>query len=151
MYSKIIHPTDLSEASVPALKAAHGLAKCLGADLLICYIAHPPLVASGETLTDPTTDQTRNIAEELSALQPSDPGVRRDVRILLTEEKTSVKTMLQFLENMEGELLVLGMHERGGIKGWLSPSITEEVVRRASCPVLVVKQETKEEQQKQQG
>jgi hypothetical protein len=39
------------------------------------------------------------------------------------------------------DLLVLGMHKRSGVAGWFGPTITEEVVRRAKCNVLVVKQQ----------
>ena len=37
-----------------------------------------------------------------------------------------VSTMLKFLEEMNGELLVMGMHKRSGIGGWLGSSISEE-------------------------
>lgn len=139
MFSTIAHPTDLSEESIPALRTAHDLAKKLDARLLICYIAHSPLVASGETLTDPKTNVTRNIVAEVESHQPSDPAVQREVRIVVTEQSTRVKTLLRFLEEMQCDLLVLGMHQRAGVAGWLGSSITEEVVRRAECAVMVVK------------
>ena len=139
MYSTIVHPTDLSAESIPALKAAQDLAKSLGARLLVCFIAHPPLVASGETLTDPNTGEARDVAAELESHQPNDPTVARELRIVVTEQSTRVKTLLGFLEEMDCELLVLGMHKRPGVAGWLGASITEEVVRRAACAVMVVK------------
>ena len=86
MYSTIVHPTDLSEESIPALKTAHDLAKQFGAKLIVYFVAHPPLIASGDTLTDPKTNESRNIAEEVEAFQPSDPAVQRDVRIVITEQ-----------------------------------------------------------------
>lgn len=139
MFSTIVHPTDLSEESIPALKTAHDLAKKLDARLLVCYVARSPLVASGETLTDPKTNETRNIAAEVESHQPSDAAVQREVRIVVAEQSTRVKTLLRFLEEMQCDLLVLGMHKRAGVAGWLGSSITEEVVRRAESPVMVVK------------
>ena len=139
MFSKIVHPTDFSEESLPALKAAHDLAGELNAKLQVCYLAHPPLVASGDTLTDPNTNESRNIAAELEAHQPSNPNVNRELRLVVTEESTRVKTLLGFLQELGCDLLVLGMHKRPGVAGWLGSSITEEVVRRAECAVLVVK------------
>ena len=139
MFSTIVHPTDFSDASGPALATAQKLAKTLGARLIVCFVAHPPLVATGNRLTDPKTNESRDIAEQLESLQPDDPAVKRELRIVITEQSTRVKTLLGFLEEMECDLLLLGMHKRAGIAGWFSHSITEEVVRLAKCPVLVVK------------
>ena len=139
MFSTILHPTDLSEASIPALQTAHELAENLGSKLIVCFIAPSPMIASGDTLTDPKTSESRNIAEELDSHLSSGTSVERELRIIITEPSTHVKTMLRFLEEMDCKLLVMGMHNRAGIAGWIRPSITEEVVRRAKCPVMVVK------------
>ena len=114
--------------------------KQLKSKLLVCFIAHTPLVSSGNTITDPQSNETRNIAEELETYQSSDAGVERELRIVVTDKNTRVKTLLTFLEEMDCDLLVMGMHKRPGVAGWLGHSITEEVVRRAGCAVLVVKQ-----------
>ena len=139
MFSTIVHPTDFSEASVSALSTAQELARSLRAKLVVCFVAHPPLVASGSRLTDPRNNESRDIAAELESLEPDDAAVPRELRIVITEESTKVKTLLGFLEEMDGDLLVLGMHKRAGIASWFSPSITGEVVRLAKSPVLVVK------------
>ena len=47
--------------------------------------------------------------------------------------------MLKALPPLDAELLVVGMHKKPGLAGFLGGSITEEVVREAGCPVLVVK------------
>ena len=140
MFKLIIHPTDLSEASIPALQSAHELAKKLGSKLLVCFVARSPMVAQGDSLTDPETNETRDIAAELESYQARDPNVEIELRLIVTEKSTPVKTLLSFLEDMDCDLLVLGMHKRAGIAGWLGQSITEEVVRRAGCAVMVVKQ-----------
>ena len=140
MFSTIIHPTDLSEASIPALQTAHDLAKNLNSKLIVCYIANTPLVASGSSLTDPQTNETRDIAAELESYQSADPSLDRELRLLVTDKTASVKSVLKFLEEMSCDLLVIGFHKRTGVAGWLGHSVTEEVVRRAGCAVLVVKQ-----------
>lgn len=140
MFSKIVHPTDLSPASIPALQTAHELARKLNSKLLVCFIAQSPLVTVGTELTDPATNESRDIAKELEEYESSDPDIDRELRIVVTEKSTRVKTLLSFLEEMKCDLLVMGMHKRAGVVGWLGPSITEEVVRRAGCAVLVVKQ-----------
>ena len=141
MFSTIIHPTDLTEACVSAQRAAHRLAKSLGAKLLVCYIAHPPLVASANQLTDPETNETRDILQEVQAVQPPDPAVDCEVKIVMADRSASAKSLLGILEKIGCDLIVLGMHKRAGVAGWLGGSITEEVVRQANCAVLVVKQQ----------
>lgn len=146
MYQKILHPTDLSDASIPALQTAHQLAKELKSKLLVCFVARSPTVASGDTLTDPETQKTRDIAAELDSHQAADPEIETELRIIIADKSTRVKKMLHLLEEMNCDLLVMGMHKHTGVAGWLGHSITEEVVRRAGCPVLVVKQHAYEYQ-----
>ena len=139
MYSTIVHPTDLSDASIPALKTAHQLAVTFGSKLLVCYIAHPPMIVSGTKLTDPKTNESRDIPAEVQAIQPFDPKVHGEVRIITIDDSSSIKPLLAVLESMQGELLVVGMHKKKGIGGWFYKSTTEEVVSEAHSDVLVVK------------
>ena len=144
MFSTILHPTDLSDACVPALKTAHDLAKTLGAKLIVCYIAHPPLIASGNQLTNPESKETRNVLDEIQALQPLDSTLTSEVKIVMIDRSASAKAVLEVLEQVGCDLIVLGMHKRSGVASWLGGSITEDVVRRANCAVLVVKQHDSE-------
>lgn len=139
MFSTIIHPTDFSPATIPALKTAQSLAKTLQAKMVVFFIANPPQVASGNTLTNPDTHEKRDIASELEELLPCEPGVDRELRIVVAETSAGVKRILTYLEETEGDLVVLGMHKRSGVAGWFGPTITEEVVRKAAADVLVVK------------
>ena len=140
MFPTILHPTDLSDASTPALKAAHELAKSLGSKLLICYLAHPPLIASGSQLTNPETNEVQDLDKTVNSLQPIDPTVNCEVKVVLTEQSTAPKKILALLEQLGCDLIVLGMHKHDGLMGWLRGSVTEDVVRQANCAVLVVKQ-----------
>ena len=139
MYSNIIHLTDLSKAALPALEAAQELAKRLGSRLHICFVAHPPLVTSGETLVDPKTGETRDIPAELEAALNRDPAVERELHLLLVERSAGIRQMLKTLPPLDAGLLVVGMHKKPGLAGFLGGRITEEVVREAGWPVLVVK------------
>lgn len=141
MYSRIVHPTDFSTESLPALRAAHNLAEKIGAELTVCFFASPPVAAQTDTITNPETGETRDIAVELEALEPTRPKLSRDLKILITEKSTSLKRLVGFLEDMGADLLVMGMHRRTGIAGWFGHSYTEDVIRNAKCAVLVVKQD----------
>ena len=140
MFQTIIHPTNLSDESIPALQTAHDLALVHGSKLIVCYISQPPKVASGTTLTDPETNEVHDVAAEVQSQLPDDSEVNLETRIFIADKSTSVKKLLGFIEEMNGDLLVIGMHHRTGLASWFSSSITEDVVRHANCPVLVAKQ-----------
>jgi len=50
------------------------------------------------------------------------------------------KQILQVAIDVQADLLVVGTHGRGGVKRLLLGSVAETVVRKASCPVLVVRE-----------
>ncbi len=48
--------------------------------------------------------------------------------------------IVDYAEKNDVDLIVMGTHGRGGLeKMWLG-SVTEKVLRKAHCPVLVVRQ-----------
>jgi nucleotide-binding universal stress UspA family protein len=47
--------------------------------------------------------------------------------------------ILEFVEENDTDLLVLGSHGRSGIRRLLMGSVAEQVIRNASCPVFTVK------------
>jgi nucleotide-binding universal stress UspA family protein len=53
------------------------------------------------------------------------------------------KEILQFAGEEAVDLIVMGSHGRTGISRLLMGSVAEAVMRKAPCPVLIVKQPTK--------
>ncbi|HEX8789822.1 MAG TPA: universal stress protein [Polyangiaceae bacterium] len=50
------------------------------------------------------------------------------------------KQVLQVAIDVQADLLIVGTHGRGGVKRMLLGSVAETVARKASCPVLVVRE-----------
>ena len=134
--SKILVPTDFSEGSETALEWATVLARDTGATLLLVHVEAVPLLPPGADFThlDPPTAE---LAEQLERIVLADPDVPV-VRRLLAGEPASV--ILRTAENENVDLIVMGTHGRRGITRLLMGSVAEEVVRKASCPVVTVKQ-----------
>jgi nucleotide-binding universal stress UspA family protein len=65
----------------------------------------------------------------------SAPGVSMDATIC--EGDTTIEILNQATA-MKAELLVMGTHGRSGFERFLLGSVTEKVLRKASCPVLTV-------------
>jgi len=135
----ILHPTDFSERSGHAFRFACLLARDLGAHLIVLHVMPPEAIAlQGEFMTYvPPSDKYREeLSEKLHWLGAEDPAV--EVEHLL-EEGDPAAVILRVVETTPCDLIVMGTHGRTGLSRVLMGSVAEEVVRRASCPVLTLK------------
>ena len=140
-FTKVLCPTDLSEASRPSLAYAAAVARRYGAELTVLH-AVPPfgtfVVQSGgagwsmPVVLPPIDDLTAAVrAFALDALA----GLDADV-VVQTGDPSRVIVDEAVAKN--ADLIVLGTHGRGGFDRLLSGSVAEKVLRRASCPVLAI-------------
>jgi nucleotide-binding universal stress UspA family protein len=74
--------------------------------------------------------QVQEFAEKLRAR-----GI--DTQALLIQGST-VETILERAEKLDADLIVLGSHGHGALYRALLGSISEGVVRKSACPVLIV-------------
>ncbi len=51
----------------------------------------------------------------------------------------AAKEVLRVARGLGADLIVVGTHGRGGVKRWVLGSVAEEVLRKAGCPVLVMR------------
>jgi nucleotide-binding universal stress UspA family protein len=138
---RILCPTDFSEFSTAAVTYAAALAATYGATLKLVHVATPfPIVAPysnlpGNTrLYDVHRDQA---AEGLAAAAPRllSEGVSVDTEL---REGHVVREILAAADGFGADLLVLGTHGRGGFERLVLGSVTEKVLRQATCAVLTV-------------
>ena len=84
---------------------------------------------------------TKHISESLANL---DPG--GEVTLLVhVRIGDPVKSILEMATEVGASLIVLGSHGRTGVKRVLLGSLSERVVREAECPVLVTRDRTYED------
>jgi universal stress protein A len=134
----ILHPTDFSENSRYAFQTACALARESDATLLVLHIMLPSVSPIQEA---PLPDPLRSVElqESLPTLpwpQASDPRVRVDHRLA---EGEPAEEILRLTRTLGCDLIVMGTHGRTGLGRFLTGSVAEEVLRKADCPVLVVK------------
>lgn len=140
---KILFPSDFSTKGDEALQYAVALARQNGALLLIAHVEEPPM-AYGEGsfyygLPEPDMDAVQSM---LLKIVPRDPAVAYEHRLV----KGEVANEIVALAKREGvDLIVMSSHGRTGLGRLLMGSVAECVMRRAECPVLVVKPMTKVE------
>ena len=135
---KILHPTDFSESSRYAFQTACALARDNHAPLLVLHVMIPSV---SPVLQQPPPDpfQSAESQQSLAPLpwpQPSDPQIRVEHRVA---EGDPADEILRLTEALRCDLIVMGTHGRTGLGRFLTGSVAEEVLRKASCPVLVVK------------
>jgi nucleotide-binding universal stress UspA family protein len=135
----ILHPTDFSENSDYAFRLACALARDYGARLLVLHVATPPPVvgyAEGIMIPEPA-ESHELIRQRLQQLRASEPEIEVEHRLVEGDGATEI---LQTARDTKCDLIVIGTHGRTGLIRLLMGSVAEQVVRRAACPVMTVRQ-----------
>jgi nucleotide-binding universal stress UspA family protein len=142
---KILVPTDFSAHADEAFRVAHMLAGTTGAEVVVFHIASPPAVVTegGTLLADPARGEPANLWDRFQHVRSLDPQVRVTHQVIVAD-RPSASHILDILDRLGCDLIVMGTHGRSWLKHRLFGSVTEEVVRRARCPVMVVKALAKE-------
>jgi len=136
----ILHPTDYDEPSNLALRYAVELAHDYKADLIVLHSVAtlgPEKLTYGEAISGKQPEAFRQrLWEEIHQIRSPDPEVT--LEYVLSEEDP-VSAIVHLANQRNCDLIVLGSHGKHGWKRLVEGSTAELVVRRASCPVLVIK------------
>lgn len=135
--STILHPTDFSPPSQHAFTVACSLARDYGSHLIVLHVAELPLSAPGGAMIHPPPGGIREaIREQLHAVKAPDDKVR--IEHVLSEGNPAAE-ILRVAQESQCGLIVMGIHGRTGLARLLMGSVAEQIVRKATCPVLIVK------------
>jgi nucleotide-binding universal stress UspA family protein len=137
---KILVPTDFSAHADEGFRVAQALARATGAEVILFHIARPPavIVEGGPVLSEPANGEGANLWDRFHGALPADPGVRVGHEVIVSD-RPGADHILGILDRLGCDLIVMGTHGHSWLRQRLFGSVTEEVVRRARCPVLVVK------------
>ncbi|MGP0068773.1 MAG: universal stress protein [Isosphaeraceae bacterium] len=140
IFRKILVPTDFSSHAGEAFRVAHDLAKATGATVVVFHVSRPPAVVSDgdRLLSAPVRAETKDVWEEVRKIQAKDPAVHVEHEVIVAD-RPDAEHILRILEERGCDLIVMGTHGRTWLKHLLCGSVAEDVVRRAQCPVMVVK------------
>jgi nucleotide-binding universal stress UspA family protein len=128
----ILFPTDQSECSHLAFRAASALASDLRARLIILEVVPLPVSIYGP----PSESYLERMRMALDLLQVDDPNVRVERRVA---EGGPAAAILCAAKELDCDLIVMASHGRTGVKRLAVGSVAETVIRRSPCPVLVIK------------
>ena len=139
---RILVPIDFSEHANAAVEYATSLARATKATLLIVHV-EPARDWIGDEEVYSSADEYDEfvIHTMLESVRPTDHRVPWEHRLL---RGSPADEILKLAERLNVELIVMGTHGRTGLARVLMGSVAEAVLRRASCPVLTVKQPSRE-------
>ena len=134
---RVLLATDPTAASEVATDWAFAIAERNGADLLVVSVIDPRELRKESQRTGLRWDQVRDLrqaaAQELVARgRPTGLSVS-----FLVWTGDPGESIVSAAEAEAADLVVVGTHGRGTIGRLLLGSVSEHVVRHASCPVLV--------------
>lgn len=123
---KICVPTDFSDASDRAVTYAAALARGFGASLYLIHVLkdHTEYHAARTSLARVAATRGNNVGSIATEVRMGDPadGIRDAAR------------------HCGADLIVMATHGRTGLSHAISGSVTEDVIRTACCPVLVLRE-----------
>jgi len=142
---KIICPTDFSEPSYEGLKAAGELAEHFQAELLLLNVISPVPIMSGAAAPTgfhlPTVMREIQAAAEKSIQDVKSEKIPKSVKTRsFVVEGRPADEIVMLADNENADMIVIATHGESGWKKFLFGSVTEKVVRTASCAVLTIRQ-----------
>ena len=140
---KILVPTDFSDYSMHALQ--YGLSFCreFTAELILLHVIEDPFYPSnGATFGFNIEEFFRQMEEESSKrmLEMVPPEIEKEMPVeRIAIRGTPFLEIIRLAKEQAADMIVLSTHGRSGLAHVLMGSVTEKVVRKAPCPVLVVR------------
>ena len=144
---KILYPTDFSVAGQAALEYATSLARDNNAEILIVHAMATIEPVAPLGVVPISVEPVPDAQEKLDKIVPFDSKVRFQRRLIYGKPD---QLIVQCAEDENVDLIVMGTHGSSGLTRLLMGSVAEAVVRRSVCPVLTIKQPSKELQESNQ-
>ncbi|SDC25313.1 universal stress protein [Natrinema hispanicum] len=139
-YDEILVPTDGSDAAGTAVDHGLELARAADARVHAVTVLDTGDMAASPTLSPPTEvmkeleTERQNATDEI-ATRAREDGLAATSTVL---EGRPGDELLEYIDDHEIDLVVMGTHGRSGIDRLLLGSTTERLLRHASAPVLAV-------------
>jgi len=140
MYDAILVPIDGSEGVKRAAEHAAAIAERFGSTVHVLYVADTTsidvsaqsldLKTVREAMREKGREATASVAELVER-----SGVTATTAV---ESGPTPKTILEYADDHDVDLVVMGTHGSKGLERWLVGSVAERVVRNAEMPVMTV-------------
>ena len=142
-FARVLCPIDFSEPSIRALEYALSIADDPSALLVLLYVREKviyPFLPLKRTFDDQTLD--RAMAKQLEKLLPANVHEFCTPQVLIRHGRPHEEIRGQ-AQDMAADVIVVGVHGRSLLERFVFGSVTSQLVRSASCPVLTVRETTR--------
>ncbi|MEO7436423.1 MAG: universal stress protein [Candidatus Binatia bacterium] len=146
-FTRILVTTDFSETGDRAIGHAFRMAADHGAEVLLCHVLEAivtpnPLYAHYylSTMFDPKMREQAETSAREALLQRVPPGdLARVAHRTLVVHGQPVEEIDRNAREQQVDLIVISAHGHTGLRHLLLGSVVERVIRRAPCPVFIVR------------
>lgn len=142
MYDQILVPTDGSDGSEIAFEQALGLARTYSATVHLLYVVDP--IAVGSVPLEMLEQELRQRGEVVVEQMAERAESQEVTAITELRSGKPAKEILEYVDENDIHLVVMGTHGRTGLDRYLIGSVTEKVVRLSDKPVLTVRKPTED-------
>ncbi|UCD12914.1 MAG: universal stress protein [Thermoplasmatales archaeon] len=137
--NRVVIPVDKSDASKIAVEEGSHIAKLLGVDVSIIFIDDSQQFIASAALEDKLRKEHISSLEEF----------KKTVESRALEATTEVIVGLTPAEEIikyakENDLIVMASHSKKGMDRFILGSVSEEVVSRVNCHVMILKPQLNE-------
>jgi len=136
--TRVLCPVDFSDFSRHALDCAITIARWYHSTVTALHVLPATAPYAGLETSPPipwTSEELEQMRLQVTRFVEQDG--ERGVEAMVVEGGPA-REILREAERMPADLLVMGTHGRSGFERFLLGSVTENVLRHASCPVLTV-------------
>lgn len=134
---EILVPVDFSECTEKALAYAVPLAQQFNATLTLLHVVEPTFMPASEMGVVVELEGTDDAAKRLEQLRRRIAGPVRCRTVV--KSGVAESEIIGVARESDCDLIILSTHGRSGMERLLLGSTMEKVVRRAGCPILVVR------------
>ncbi len=139
---KILVAVDLSEVTEKIVKEAEKIAQALSAKVWLLHVAEPDPDFVGykvgpQSARDSVAKEFHQEHRQVQAIGERLRKASLDTTALLVQGAT-VETILDEATKLKVDMIVVGSHGRGAMYQLIIGSVSEGVLHKSSCPILVV-------------
>lgn len=141
-FRRILCPIDFSDNSLDALDIAASIVRGNAGVLFVLHVVPMAIPPTGMPPYVSIYDEEEAAKQRLNEIAGQRlAGLKHELLIQLGEP---ARRIVDCMKAKAADLVVTGTHGRRGMSHVLLGSVAEFVVRRAACPVLVIRQAHKE-------
>ena len=138
----ILAPLDFSAVTPRVVEAAATLARPLGARIVLLHVVQPPVITADYSLAMETVADIVSVSEKSASKQLG--GLQEQLRRDGLEAETVLLTGMPLacigeqITVQSPDYIVVGSHGHTALYDLLVGSTTHGILKRASCPVMIV-------------